>query len=198
VQPQSLYTDESLLQRIADNDEEAFRLIYDRYWEGLLVTASMAIRSKDDAADIVQEVFLGIWQRRRELNITGSLKAYLDTSIRYKAIDYIEKNITRRDYLVILQEMAAYHMPADAELQLQLKQLRETIEQVVSEMPPKMQEVYRLSRQDMLSHKEIAARMNISEETVKKHIQHALEQVKTRLGSTLTQLAILLFSYLVK
>jgi RNA polymerase sigma-70 factor (family 1) len=193
-----LHTDESLLQRMSENDREAFTIIYERYWESLLVTASMAIRNKEEAADIVQEVFMSIWHRRRHMHISSSLKAYLDTSVRYKAIDYIEKNIMRRDYLALLQEMAVHHLPPDAELQLQSKELRETVEKLVMEMPPRMQEVYRLSRHDLLTRKEIAIRLGISEETVKKHIHHALELVKAALGPATKQVMILLFGCLLK
>ena len=65
---------------------------------------------------------------------------------------------------------------------------------MISNMPPKMREVYQLSRQEHLSHKEIAARLGISEETVKKHIQHALQLIKTSLGQARVSLSIVLLT----
>lgn len=176
-------TDAKLLRRMADGDNQAFTTLYRRYWEGLFVTAAKALRSKEEAADVVQEVFLSLWKRRNEINVQGSLSAYLHTSVRYKCIHYIEKNINRRDYLDLLTETAINISPVNPENNLQLKEMEEAINKTVLRMPAKMQEVYKLSRQQNLSHKEIADSMNISVETVKKHIQHALNLIRTDLPS---------------
>jgi RNA polymerase sigma-70 factor (ECF subfamily) len=167
--------------------------LYRRYWEGLFVTAAKTLRGKDEAADVVQDVFLSLWNRRKELNIQGSIAAYLHTCVRYKCINYIEKNITRRDYLLLLTEVEINNFPASAESNLVLKEMQETISKTVSKMPPKMQEVYKLSRQEHLSYKEIAEYMSISVETVKKHIQHALNLIRTDLPPNIYISAAIIF-----
>lgn len=169
---------------MAEGDTDAFATIYDHYWESLFLTAVKTLRSKEDAADVVQDVFLSLWNRRGEIAIEGSPGAYLQTSVRYKAIHYIEKNITRRDYLAMLTETAVTNLEASAEIKLQLKQVQEAIHAVIEQMPPKMKQVYQLSRQENLTHKEIAARLGISDETVKKHIQHALQLIKSTIGKS--------------
>lgn len=179
----SQMSDEHLLQQMACEDRNAFTLLYKRYWEDLFITAAKALRGKEEAADVVQEVFLSLWNRRSELNLQGSLAAYLHTSIRYKCIHYIEKNITRRDYLVQLVEVAISVSSPDAETNLQLKEMQRAINKTVAKMPPKMQEVYKLSRQQHLSNKEISENMGISIETVKKHIQHALQLIRKNIGT---------------
>ena len=191
-----VHTDETLLSLVADDDKEAFTMLYRRYWESLFAAASRALRSKTDAADLVQDIFLSIWNRRHDLRITGSLGAYLQTSVRYNVIKYIEKNITRRDYLVLLTEMLVSYQPPDVESQLQIKELQHVISSAVEQMPNKMREVYQLSRQHHLSHKEIADRLDISDETVKKHIQHALQIIKTAIKSNATAFALLLIQWL--
>jgi RNA polymerase sigma-70 factor (family 1) len=193
-----LHTDESLLLLVADGDKQAFTMLYRRYWQSLFTTAAKALRSKTDAADLVQDIFLSIWNRRHELDVTGSLAAYLQTSVRYKVIKYVEKNITRRDYLMLLTDMLVHHQPPDAESQLQIKELQSVIQLAVGQMPHKMREVYQLSRQHHLSHKEIADRLGISDETVKKHIQHALQNIKTAIKQNATTLAVLLVHWLLQ
>ncbi len=178
-----IHTDEQLLQQMADDDRRSFTLLYQRYWENLFITAAKALRGKDAAADVVQDVFLSLWNRRNELNIQGLLAAYLHTSVRYKCIHYIEKNITRRDYLVQLAEVAISASSPNAEINLQLKEMQQTINKTVAKMPPKMQEVYKLSRQEHLNYKEISDCMSISVETVKKHIQHALRLIRKDMAS---------------
>jgi RNA polymerase sigma-70 factor (family 1) len=191
-----LHTDESLLSLVADGDKQAFTMLYRRYWQSLFTTAAKALRSKTDAADLVQDIFLSIWNRRHELDVTGSLAAYLQTSVRYKVIKYVEKNITRRDYLSLLTDMLVHYQPPDAESQLQIKELQSVIQSAVDQMPHKMREVYQLSRQHHLSHKEIADRLGISDETVKKHIQHALQNIKTAIKQNAATFALLLIHWL--
>lgn len=189
-----MHTDEQLLMQIADDNRQAFTMLYRRYWEDLFITAAKALRGKEEAADVVQDVFLSFWNRRNELNIQGSLAAYLHTSVRYKCIHYIEKNITRRDYLLQLAEVEVSNSSANAEINLQLKEMQQTINETVAKMPPKMQEVYKLSRQEHLSYKEISEHMSISVETVKKHIQHALHLIRTNLPPSTFLVILILFS----
>lgn len=176
-----VYTDEQLLQQIADDDRTAFTLLYRRYWEGLFITASKVLRGKEEAADVVQDVFLSFWNRRHELDLQSSIAAYLHTSVRYKCIHYIEKNITRRDYLRLLTDIEINSFSTNAESNLDLREIQQTISQTVARMPPKMQEAYKLSREEYLSHKEIARNMDISVDTVRKHIQHALYLIRKNL-----------------
>jgi RNA polymerase sigma-70 factor (ECF subfamily) len=191
-----LNTDEQLLSKMADDDRQAFTSLYRRYWEELFITAAKTLRGKEEAADVVQDVFLSLWNRRKELHIQGSVAAYLHTSVRYKCINYIERNITRRDYLLLLTEIQINNSSTNPESKLICKEMQESIGKAVSNMPPKMQEVYKLSRLEHLSHKEIAEYMSISVETVKKHIHHALNLIRTDLPSNIyNSAAIIIFFY---
>jgi RNA polymerase sigma-70 factor (ECF subfamily) len=176
-----MYTDKELLERISEDDSTAFTILYRRHWEEMYVVAAKALREKTNAADVIQDVFLSLWNRRHELKIEGSLTNYLHTAVRYKAIHHIEKNITRRDYLAVLADVSVNWLPPNAEVDLQLEELQKALSTVVTRMPPKMQQVYILSRQQQLSHKEIAEQLSVSVETVKKHIQHALQLIKAAL-----------------
>ncbi|HEY5393108.1 MAG TPA: RNA polymerase sigma-70 factor [Hanamia sp.] len=188
-----MHPDELLLQQMAEGNRQAFTEVYKRYWEDLFITAAKALRSKEEAADVTQDVFLSLWNRRNELNIQGSLAGYLHTSVRYKCIHYIEKNIIRRDYLVQLAEIAISSSSPNAELNLQLQEMHQAISKTVAKMPLKMQEVYKLSRQEHMSYKEISDSMSISVETVKKHIQRALQLIKKAMGPYAFLLIILIF-----
>ena len=170
--------DKQFHRQMTGGDQQVFTELYERYWEDLFITAAKSLRSKEEAADVVQDVFLSLWNRRNELDLQGSFSAYLHTSVRYKCIHYIEKNITRHDYLVQLAEVAISTSFPDVEINLRLKELEQIINETVDKMPPKMQEVYKLSRQEHLSYKEISDYMSISAETVKKHVQHALRLIK--------------------
>ena len=175
-------SDRELLSRMAGDDQAAFASLYRQHWEALFVTAVRVIGNKEDAEDIIQEIFASLWGRRRDLKLTGPLAGYLQTSVKYKAINYIEKNITRRHYLDSLNKAAEAGAGASPELLLRAKEVQKEIQTVIGSMPPKMREVYRLSRQEHLTQKEIAGRLFIAEETVKKHIQNALQLLRTALA----------------
>lgn len=178
-----IYTDEVLIRQIVDDDSDAFTLLYRRHSDDLLLTANRALRDKSAAADMVQDIFLSLWNRRKEIQITGTVRTYLHTAVRYHCLHYIEKNITRHDYLSRLAETVEEFVSDNIIEELQLKELRQVLHEVISHLPIRMQEVYKLSRDENLTHKEIAERLSISVETVKKHIQHALQQIKSALIS---------------
>lgn len=182
-QPLSTYTDEALIRQIAEDNCNAFTLLYQRHSEDMLLTANKVLREKIAGADVVQEIFISLWNRRKEIQITGLVKTYLHTSVRYHCFHYMEKNITRYDYLSRFAETVKEFVSDNIIEELQLKELRQILNEAVNRLPARMQEVYKLSRDEDLSHKEIAERLSISVETVKKHIHYALQQIKSALIS---------------
>ncbi|MCD0487798.1 RNA polymerase sigma-70 factor [Pedobacter sp. MC2016-14] len=198
MQNQSEEDDNRLLKAIANDDEKSFARLYAIYWQPLYLTAAKVLRSQEEAEDVVQDVFLSFWNRRKEVKISTSLKAYLMTSVKYKSIHYIEKNITRRDYLELLTDVLTASSPAVAETNIYVKELQALIDKTLKNMPAKMHKVYTLSRDEHLTHKEIADQLGISTETVKKHIQHALQQLREAIVGANVPLTAVLISILFK
>ena len=186
-------TDEQLLHLLREDDKQAFTEIYERYWELMSLYVLKITRSPEDACDIVQDVFISIWKRRHELNITGNMKAYLLKSVRNLSVRYIEKNINKKGFL---QSLSDYYAKASvpATDSLELRELESRLAGVVARLPHKMQEVYVLSRHENLSHKEIAQRLGIAETTVKKQVSNALKLIRTEVNSSDIIAFILLFS----
>lgn len=181
----SQHTDIVLLQLIAHGDQSAFTVLYQRHWKPLFREALNVLRSQREAEDCVQEVFVSLWKRRNTVVITGTLSAYLHTAVRYKCFDRIEHDLIRGGYLDdFIQYQTARQAQHSVEEELDARELAAGIAQVMDRMPEKMREVFRLSRQEQLTHKEIAGRLNISEETVKKQIYLALKLIRSHLGDT--------------
>ncbi len=177
-------TDEQLIISLRKGDADAFTEIYERYWDKLLVYTMRVIRQQHDAEDIVQELFVSIWRRRDVLDIEHALSTYLYNSVRYLAFRYIEKNSTYSDYLQQLAARIAGEEVNAPGLEAEIfgRELEGQIDQLIQELPERMQEVFILSRRHHLSYKEIADRLSISEETVRKQVYKSLQILRRRLG----------------
>src|SRR4051812_17959356 len=91
-------TDGELIELISQNNQEAFDKLYSRYWEKLFLYIAKVIRERDDAQDLVQEIFVSLWLRRKNITTINSLPAYLFTAARYKGLSYIQSNIHKNNY----------------------------------------------------------------------------------------------------
>ncbi len=191
-------TDQELLVLIHQDNREAFDQIYFRYWKKLFMYAGKTVRNESEAEDIVQEVFISLWKRRAELLDIVSLSSYLHGAIRFKSLTYIRNNLYKNNYLSSLKEIFEEGVDMVTEY-INLEELNDVIHVEISKLPPKMREIFVLSRVEQMSHREIAEHLNISDKTVKKQINRSLNQFRLVLneksGSILV-LAIYTFLYL--
>lgn len=176
------YSDKELCELLKRNDESAFSAIYDRYWAKVYKNAMRILGCESDAEDVVQELFESIWKRRETIEIQGEVSNYLFSSARYIAIRLIEKNLEKSGHYESLAE-AFYRvqMPV-VESEIDTKALQANIDHIVAGLPFKMKEIFILSRTEQLSHKDIAERLKISEQTVKKQVYNALKHIRQQLG----------------
>lgn len=168
------------IQALEKGDQKAFSTLYDRYWEAIFGYVARVLQDKEDAMDVVQDTFITLWQQRDGFDEIQSLSAYLYAIARYKALRYIRLNIQKRDYLASLLDFFTRHGESPEELQT-ANELQEMINTEIENLPPKMREVFILSRQENLSYKEIAAKLNISDKTVKKQISNSLKLLRIKL-----------------
>ena len=189
--------DIELILLINQEDEQAFTEIYNRYWEKMASYAVRLTKSEEEAADIVQEIFVSFWNRRGALSIKSTLGAYLIRSTRNLCLRYIERNIHTDNFL----EKIADHVTdasQNIEENISLKELQDNIDLGIAKLPRKMREVYLLSRDEQLSYREIAEKLNIAEGTVKKQISNALKIIAESLNGKLSAAMMALFLHLLK
>src|SRR5690606_30515825 len=149
--------------------------------EKLFVFVVKVLRDQDEAIDIVQETFIALWEQRAQLDDVGSLNAYLFAIARYKTMQYIRRNNNREDYLESLTAFLTRHEQNPEELMM-LTELQKQIDDEVQQFPAKMRAVFTLSRHENLSYKEIAAKLNISDKTVKKQINNSLRLLRLKIN----------------
>jgi RNA polymerase sigma-70 factor (ECF subfamily) len=132
--------------------------------------------------DIIQDIFISLWDKRNTLQLKGSMSSYLYTAVRYRFFDLVSRQKIRNDYVAHFQQYIDTH-DSPTESYINEKELVELIEREISKLPEKMQEIFRLSRYEGLSHREIAQQLDISEKTVRNQINNALKILRKRLGA---------------
>ncbi|WP_134088632.1 RNA polymerase sigma factor [Olivibacter sp. XZL3] len=166
--------EEQLLASLRLGDHAAFTEIYNRYWEVLADAAYQRLRSREDAEEVVQEIFVNLYLRRKDLNPKSTLEAYLKQALKYKVIDAYR---LQQQYYQRLQGLIEEHKLALAapDQQVELKELKQRVLHAADKLPDKCREVFIMSRFHQLSHQEISDRTGISISTIKKHIHKALQ-----------------------
>ena len=180
--------EQDLLKRIADGDEAAFRELYDRSWNRLYSFAISWLKSGILAEDVVQDIFLKLWIRRAELNAIKNADNYLFILCRNAVLNLMEKNAVRQKGG---EEIASsLESPLLPDAALQLKEMKTTINQLVEKLPTQQRLIYKMSREEGLTHDEIAQRLGILKETVKNHMVRALNTLRKNAdpGNTLAML----------
>ena len=174
-----LCTDQELVSLIQQDNRGAFEEIYERYKFLLLSHALNKLRNREEARDILQEAFVYLWNKRLTLS-DENLGGYLYTVVRHMLLNRLAKEKNRQQYLNTLQQFADSG-PAETDFRVREQQLQVLIETEIAALPPKMREVFELSRKAHLSHREIADKLGISEQTVSKQVSNALKILRTRL-----------------
>lgn len=173
-------SDTGLIDKVKNNHNSAFEEIFKRYWDPLYVFAFKKLGDEDEAKDVVQNVFINFWQRSATLEITDTLEKYLFSAVRYELLHKISQSIKQQKkithyYNVVMPNFMSALDP------LQQKELMAAIEQQVDALPDRLKEIYQLSKEENLSIKEIAMRLNISEQTVKNQLVTALKKLRVGL-----------------
>ncbi|MEN7549462.1 RNA polymerase sigma-70 factor [Rapidithrix thailandica] len=172
--------DISLFKALQQNDERAFKLLYNRYWETIYYLALHKTQSPTDAEDLTHEVFLDLWKNRKKTTIQSSFAAYITTAVKYKVFRWIDAKSVRRKHARHLKKTAPLEYNP-VEQQLTFKELYQQIEQNIDKLPEKCRLVFRLSREQNYTAKEIAQQLNVSPNTAQNHINKALKILRLEL-----------------
>ena len=173
------YSDEELFLRLQQDEEQAFVLVFNQYHVELFRFALKYVRLPSLAEDIVQDVLLYLWERRQELAITTSLKAYLYAAVKHRSLYYLKSQYAKQVYESDLPE----HLPTptQADTPLQVQQLTEAIQRAIEGLPERCRVIYTLSRNAELTYQEIADQLELSVKTVETQMGIALRKLRIQL-----------------
>jgi RNA polymerase sigma-70 factor (ECF subfamily) len=182
--PADVSYERELLQRIAQEDEMAFRALFDLYKERFYATALKMTRSADIAEEIVQEIFVTIWLRRHALAEVEHPTAYLFTMVYHRVHAHFKKLALEKR---VKQHIVNGNMDTEcnSEDDMARKESQQLLQTLIRQLPAQQQQVYQLSTQEGLSRDEIASRLHISPNTVKNHLQKAVKYIRLHFSRAL-------------
>lgn len=186
------HSDAQLVTLLAEDDQAAFDALYERYFTRLFNYAYQKTEDRFTAQEVVQELFIHLWQQRRQLTITGTVSGYAFASAKHLIIDQYRRQTTRSRHADAFANGQSA-VSNQTEEQVRVDELLEHYERSLGLLPEKCRQVFVLSRQGF-TNREIARQLAISEKTVEQHITKALRLLRQHLPEHLTLL--LLFSLL--
>lgn len=176
--------DQELLTRIKHNDKKAFEYIFREYFPVLHEYANFYIGNSQLAEDIVQDIFLKIWDSRDRLAIHTSLRGYLFRSIHNNCIQYLRHKAVEQNHHVIHQaKLEEAVLMSRLFFETGLTRLFESdieslVDKAIDDLPGKTREIYVLSRHKYLKNSAIAKKFNVTEKSIEYHITRALESLR--------------------
>lgn len=173
------YADGDLLKAMKSGNEDSFKEIYLRYWKPLYFIALKKVRIKEVAEELVQNVIVGLWNKRQTHDIR-CLQTYLYSAIRYQVINYLDSKIIRDKHTSnACADMS--HEAAMCDSTALTNELTAAIDRAIKKLPDKTQVILRLSRFENYSTRKISEVMHISEKSVEYHISRSLKLMRTYL-----------------
>ena len=163
----------------------AFDAIYNTYCHKLHGFVFRYVKQEEDAEGIVQEVFIKIWESRRKIDVYASFDSFLFTIAYNTTISLLRKRLSEtksREYLKSLQQIDTVDQVID---EIHFNELNNKLQSLLKQLTPRQKEIYVLSREDGLTHKEIAQKLSISENTVKNHLVTTLKFLKSTIDTSL-------------
>ncbi|MDD7888009.1 RNA polymerase sigma-70 factor [Flavivirga sp. 57AJ16] len=181
--------DNEIFDRLKNDDKKALTELYNSYWKPLFISAYNLLKDKEVCEEIIQDVFIDLWNSRKRLQINISFQSYLYACTRYKVFSQFRKKKIIK--VELFEDLKRRFQLTTPETEIMHKELVSQIDDIINTLPKKCRIVYKLSRQKQMTHKEIAQKLNISSKTVENHITNALRTLKAALGYTFSIVIIL-------
>jgi len=181
----AIANEKALLLQVAEGDRLAFKRLYDHYWNDLYTLALSFLKSPDWAEDLVQELFLRVWVKRETLPAIDQFKSYIFIMLRNEIISALR----HKSRTIKLHEKYRQQIPGSFLLKDQdgsvgpdgyvnLKELEQLIRQAIAQLPPPQGLLIELTREQGLSHEEIAGRLGMAKKTVSNTLTKALNNIR--------------------
>lgn len=176
-----------IFEQIKKGDTVAFEKLFRREYSGIARYANKIVRDPDIAEEIAQEVFLYIWEKREQINITGSLSGYLYSATKNKCINWLKSELPRIQSTLDINETDVIENVSQRDPD-QDEKIRIMVKQAVDGLPKKCKEIFILSRYGGLTYDEIAEELDLSKKTVENQMGIALKKLREKLKPIITRI----------
>lgn len=180
--------------KIKDGDRKAFEKLFRKHYEGMHRFIWGYVQSSAVAEELAQDVFLGLWEKREQIVIQKSVKAYLFRAARNKSIDWLRHKKIELNWEEEKKASRQSNQGVDLNKQLHNKQMLVKVKQAIENMPNRRRQVFILSRYEGFTYTEIAETLEISVSTVETHMSRALDTLRERFLPLIMLLVALLFA----
>jgi RNA polymerase sigma-70 factor (family 1) len=171
------FSEQLLVSELKNGNENAFRKLYDFYYQDIYGYSISLLKSKELAEENVQDVFLKIWLHRENLNLEQSFKSYLFTIARNQAFNLLNKAAND----VLLKEEVFYTSEksyAQGDYSIREEDCKKLKKQAINQLPPKRKRIFKMSRKEGKTYEEISQELGISVNTVKNQMSKALDSMR--------------------
>ncbi|WP_299583884.1 RNA polymerase sigma-70 factor [uncultured Sunxiuqinia sp.] len=172
-----------LVKLLKKGDMIAFDTIYYKYCHKLYEFVLRYLKQKEDAEGVVQEVFLRIWENREKIDVYSSFESFLFTIAYNTTISLLRKRVSERKSREYLKSLQQINSSDSVISEIQFNELSRKIQSLFNQLTPRQKEIYLLSREQGFTHKEIAHKLDISENTVKNHLVTILKYFKCNIAN---------------
>jgi RNA polymerase sigma-70 factor (ECF subfamily) len=186
-----LIKEEELMTCLSNDDRKAFEYIFRTYYQDLCRFGTTYVKDVDVAEELVQQIFINIWERRYELTISTSMKSYLFTAVRNKSFNYIKLQLPK-EYKKVDVDNVGFMDASNMEEDIVFEDLKVYVANAIDTLPEKCKAIFNLSRNSGLTYKEIAEELDISVKTVENQIGIALKKLRQQLSPIWDKVIILL------
>jgi len=176
----SLYSDEKLMQEIKADNMFAFDILYKKYSKRLYLFGYSILKSQEETENLIQDVFLNLWEKRNDVERDASVKYYLFSIAYNSAITLIRKKTRESEFINYLKSLPEIN-EEPTNLKIEFNDLTNKLEEIIQELPQRQKQVYLLHRVKGLKYSEIGEQLKISTNSIETHMSRALKTIRAKL-----------------
>jgi len=182
-------TDIELIEKMSSGNEIAFRMLFDRYYTPLSVYADKILNDMDAAIDIVQSLFVNIYENRTEIKV-NNVRSFLYQSVQNRCLNELKHRKVITNYSAHVTNFSTEETNETSEL-IEVSELEARLANAINQLPDQCRKIFEMSRFDGISNSDIAEQLNISKRTVETQISKALKFLREKLGTLFAIISIL-------
>lgn len=184
-----------LIERLRNNDKSAFTMIFSTYYKDLVIFSYSFTRNQNASEEIVQDIFLKLWEQRYSIAIQTSLKSYLLKSAQHLSLDWLRHQKVKTNYATMLLEHPVLS-ENDTENYILYTELQEKLADALTKIPEAYAEAFRMNRFESLNYQDIAKKIGVSVRTIEVRISKALILLKKELTDFILPLLIIVIQFI--